>query len=352
MTFRPVLATVLLLCVSLLVGFSVLELSLRALYDPPVVFVYPQESYDIDPEMGYMLRPMQTAFTHDRPVRTNSLGLRDRQIAPDPTPGTLRVLALGDSQTFGNGLAASDTWPKQLEHMLNETVPNRWEVINAGVAGTDTWQHEILLQRLLKAMNTHVVVLALFVNDVVPRSNPRSVQASEQTNTWKKRVAYLLKRSAVVTVTYNRLLPVWYAWQYRQGRSTEDAVLSGSYDERAERGWRQVDQSLRVMKELCRAREIAFLMAILPRRDQVSGDRSWRAYNDRARAIAEAHGIRVVDLLTSLSGAYRVKGDSLFITWDGHNSGAANHVIAKRLSTILEDLVPEMERRRQAVTVR
>lgn len=56
-----------------------------------------------------MLRPMLTAFTHDRPVRTNSLGLRDREVAPDPAPGTIRVLALGDSQTFGNGLAAPDT---------------------------------------------------------------------------------------------------------------------------------------------------------------------------------------------------------------------------------------------------
>jgi hypothetical protein len=153
-------------------------------------------------------------------------------------------------------------------------------------------------------------------------------------------------------MTYNRLLPAWYAWQYGRGPSTEDAVLSGAHDERAERGWRQVDQSFRVMKELCRARGIAFLVAILPRRDQVSGHISWRAYNNRARTIAETHEIRVVDLLTSLAQAYRVRGDSLFITWDGHNSAVANQVIAEGLTTILENLAPEMERRRQSVTAR
>lgn len=338
MTRRTVLATVV-LCASLLVTFGVLEVSLRVLFDPPIVFAYPQEFYDFDPEIGYMLRPMQIAFTHDRPVRTNSLGLRDRQISPDPTPGTLRMLALGDSQTFGNGLAASETWPKQVEHILNESAPNRWEVVNAGVPGTDTWQHEILLQRLLRDMNTHVVVLAFYVNDVASRSKPRTTQTSGQTNTWKNRATYLLKRSAVVTIAHNRLLPTWYAWKHGD-RSTENAILSGAYDEHAERGWRQVDQSLRVMKELCHTRGIPFLMAILPRRDQVSGRRSLRAYNDRARAIAETHEIRVVDLLATLSVAYRVKGESLFITWDGHNSAVANQVIAERLSTIVAELAP------------
>ena len=350
MTLQRVLAPVVLLCGSLLVAFGVLEFSLRVLYPPPAVFVYPQEFYDIDPEIGYMLRPLQTAFTHDRPVRTSSLGLRDREIAPDPTPGTIRVLALGDSQTFGNGLAGSDTWPRQLERTLNETAPNRWEVVNAGVPGTDTWQHEILLRRLLKATRPHVVVLAFYVNDVAPRWNLRGMNTSGQTNTWKKRVTYLLKRSAVLTVIYHRLLPAWYAWQHGQGLSTEDAVLAGSHDEPAERGWRQVDQSLGVMSELCRAREMVFVVAILPRRDQVSGDRFWRAYNDRVRAIAEAHGIRVVDLLTSLSEAYRVRGDALFITWDGHNSAAANQVIAESLSPVLEDLVSQGERRHPAAT--
>ena len=104
---RPVVAHVVLLCGSLLVAISVLELSLRVLYPPPVRFLYPQESYDFDPEMGHALRPGQMAFTHDRPVLTSSLGIRDREIAPESAPGTLRVLALGDSQTFGNGLAIS-----------------------------------------------------------------------------------------------------------------------------------------------------------------------------------------------------------------------------------------------------
>ncbi len=336
MTLRPVVAHLALLCGSLFAAFVVLELSLRVLYPPPVRFLYPQESYDFDPEIGHALRPGQTAFTHDRPVQINALGLRDREIAPEPAPGTLRVLALGDSQTFGNGLAVSDTWPKQLERRLQEVGAYRWEVVNAGIPGTDTWQHEILLARLLKTTNPHAVVLALYVNDIVPRHDPRNVNASGRTNTFGKRLVYLLKRSAVVTWIYHRLLLPWHARHFERGSSAEEAVLSGEDGELAERGWRQVEYSLTAMKELCDTRGVTLLVAILPRRDQVSGTHPGRAYNERARTVAEAHGIAALDLLPSLSAEYRVKGDALFIPWDGHNSAAANQVIAARLAPRLD----------------
>ena len=99
-----------------------------------------------------------------------------------------------------------------------------------------------------------------------------------------------------------------------------------------------MEHSLTAMKELWDARGVTLLVAILPRRDQVSGILPGRAYNERARTVAEAHGIELIDLLPSLSEEYRVKGDALFIPWDGHNSAAANHVIAACLVPRIEDL--------------
>jgi lysophospholipase L1-like esterase len=344
-SLRPIAARVVLLCGSLLVAFGVLELSFRVVYPPPVRFLYPQEFYDLDPEIGFALRPGQTAFTHDRPVQTNSWGLRDHEFAPEPAPGTLRVLALGDSQTFGAGLALSETWPKQLERRL-QAGPRRWEVVNAGVPGTDTWQHEIILRRLLELAHPNAaVVLALYVNDVVPRPDPRSADAPAQTNTRSKRFVYLLKRSAVLTWIYHRLLVRWYARQLGQGSSTEEAVLAGTNDARAERGWQEVEQSLTAMNERCAARGVPLIVAILPRRDQVSGSHPGRAYNERARRVATAHGIEAIDLLPDLVHEYRVKGDALFIPWDGHNSAATNHVIAGRLAERLADLAPRLRAR-------
>lgn len=341
MTLRRVVANLVLLSGSLVLVLGAIELSLRVLYPPPARFFYPQESYVFDPEMGHVLRPAQMAFTHDRPVHTNSLGIRDREIAPASPSGSLRVLALGDSQTFGSGLDLADTWPKQLERMLQAAGPARWEVVNAGIPGTDTWQHEVLLGRLLETLNPQVVVLALYVNDIVPRHDPRSVDATAQTNTWSKRLAYLLKRSAVMTWTYHRLWVPWYARQSARESSVEEAVLAGRNDPRAERGWQQVERSLTVMREACDAHRAMLLVVILPRRDQVSGAHAGHAYNDRARAITRAHGIETIDLLEDLSAAYQRNGDALFVPWDGHNSTIANEVIATRLAPALASRAPK-----------
>lgn len=332
---RRVAVPVALLCSSLVVTFCSLEISLRLLYPPPTRFLYPQEAYDFDPAVGHVLRRGQTAFTHDRPVRTNALGLRDHEITPEPAPGTLRVLALGDSQTFGNGLDLDETWPKQLERAFPTSPTRRWEVINAGVPGTDTWQHEILLHRFLDVTNPHVIVLALYVNDVVPRHDPRIVETAEPTNSWQKRLIYVLKRSALVTWLFHR---VYLPWHSRRADSVEEHVLAGRNDPRAERGWRQVEQSLVAMKERCDARGIALVMAVLPRRDQVSGARHERAYNQRALAVAMSHRIEVIDLLPDLIAAYGIEGAGLFVPWDGHNAAAANRVIAASLARRLDDV--------------
>jgi hypothetical protein len=330
-------ANLILLGGALVVASLLLEISLRLIYPAPARFVYPQEAYDFDPDLGHALRRGQIAFTHDRPVQINSLGFRGAEVTPRPAPRTLRVLALGDSQTFGNGLDLAETWPKQLEQRLQAAPGSRWEVVNAGVPGTDTWQHEILLRRLLAAVHPHAVVLALYVNDVVPSHSPRKADGSTLTNTSGKYLVYLLKRSAVVTWAYHLLGP-WYARRVARGESVEDAVLSGQDDTRAERGWRQVETSLAQMKELCDSLGARFLVAILPRRDQVSGQHPGRAYNERARRVTEAHRIETLDLLPSLAAEYRVHRDKLFIPWDGHYAAVANHVIAAGIAERLESL--------------
>ena len=229
--------------------------------------------------------------------------------------------------------------------MLQETSSFRWEVINGGIPGTDTWQHEILLGRLLKPINPRAVVLAFYVNDVVPPHIPQKARAVALSNTASKHLVYLLKRSAAVTWTYYRLFLPWRARHTDWVSATEDAVLTGSDDQRAERGWQQVQQSLGAMKELCDARGVMLLLAILPRRDQVSGVRPGRVYQERARSLAQAHGIEAIDLLPALSAEYGVKGDALFIPWDGHNSAAANRVIAARLAQRFEGLASRLRAR-------
>ena len=67
-------------------------------------------------------------------IQINSLGWRDREIPFEKQEGTFRIVALGDSITFGWGVELNETYVKQLETILRTQHPNRnYEVINIGI---------------------------------------------------------------------------------------------------------------------------------------------------------------------------------------------------------------------------
>jgi len=78
---------------------------------------------------------------------------------------------LGDSVTFGNGANDDQSYPFQLQSILEEqqastpgfAVP---EVINAGVGGTGTAEQALWYEHWVKQFRPHLVVLNVFCNDV------------------------------------------------------------------------------------------------------------------------------------------------------------------------------------------
>lgn len=98
-------------------------------------------------------------------VRTSSAGYR----GAEPSPGA--VLCLGDSTTFGWGVAESEAWPAVLAALLGRPVTN------GGVPGYSTHQG---LARIDQALATHpaVVVLAYEVRDAERALTPDDARAS------------------------------------------------------------------------------------------------------------------------------------------------------------------------------
>jgi lysophospholipase L1-like esterase len=325
----------LLLCAALLVAAIGGEVTLRIALPAPVHWRFPQEGYLFDPETGFWLQPNQTAFTIGQVVHTNSRGFRDRDYGPFPPPGTTRVVGLGDSETFGNGIAASGTWPKQLEAQLNASSESPWEVINAGIPGTNTWQHDIMLRRVVDWYHPQVAILGFYVNDVAVRHAPRPA-ALPHDNTLGKQIAYILKSSALLMVARSG----WHALTANpKAILGERAILTGEYAPNVEPGWKQVTGSLRSMKAFADAQGAGLLIVVLPRRDQVSGQLKKTVYNQRLAAIADTLGIPLVDPLVPLQEAFRTYGPRLFVPWDGHDSALANRVIADVIAPKLIDLM-------------
>ncbi len=74
-------------------------------------------------------------------AQINSIGIRSPEIAIPKPKGVYRILAVGDSFTFGWGVNAQDTWEKQLENMFSAH-GRKVEIINAGIPGLELNSYE------------------------------------------------------------------------------------------------------------------------------------------------------------------------------------------------------------------
>jgi hypothetical protein len=101
------------------------------------------------------------------PVQTNSFGHRDREIPTRKPPNGFRVVAVGDSVTFGHGVRVEDAWPERLERRLAARLPVlQVDVVNTAVPGNSPFQEYADLERALP-LEPDAVVIQFVLNDVV-----------------------------------------------------------------------------------------------------------------------------------------------------------------------------------------
>lgn len=95
----------------------------------------------------------------------NHLRMRDHAPMKDASAGP-RVLCLGDSFTFGEGVHAGDTYPARLEMLLRKDAGlGAVQVLNGGVQGYGTRQELVFMERYGRALRPDAVVLGFVLND-------------------------------------------------------------------------------------------------------------------------------------------------------------------------------------------
>lgn len=142
---------------AVLVTLGALEGFLR-LVEPPATLYTGRGLYAPDPDLGHVLRP----GVADGAVKTNSLGFRDRETTFEKPTGTLRIVGIGDSFSFGS-THPRGIYLEVLEELLAGAglrVPV--EVINTGVPGYSTHQELGHLRKFGLRLAPDLVVLGLF----------------------------------------------------------------------------------------------------------------------------------------------------------------------------------------------
>lgn len=134
------------------------------------------DHYVQDPTRFWIPKPdsiMQAEWVGDRGAHINALGFRGSMpIVPKPA-GTIRILCLGDSGTFGWAMNDDETYPAFLETELNRWAQERgrmvrFDVVNAGVNGYTTFQSVEQYKILEDQLDPDIVTIAAGRNDLTP----------------------------------------------------------------------------------------------------------------------------------------------------------------------------------------
>ena len=99
----------------------------------------------------------------------NSLGMRDDEVSVSKPQGVFRILVLGDSIAYGDGVDRKMAFPDQLEGLLRTRLHSA-EVVNTAVMGYTAYNEQQYYLTKGKAFEPDLVLVAFCFNDV---ANPR-----------------------------------------------------------------------------------------------------------------------------------------------------------------------------------
>lgn len=314
------------------------ELVCRIVWGAPLVEREPLMEVRANPARGFEMLPGTVHYTYLEEVRVNALGLRGPGAAA-AADDDVRVLVLGDSLVYGQGVGEEDTLPRAIERALERRAgpeARRARVWNGGVRSYNTEQELALLEELLPRIRPNVVVLGWFANDLdrvdtaamsarIGKSGPIvfdwNVPASDEARrSWRLRQA--ARRSALVM----KLHDLWtdLTWPATEPADRESA-------------WARLDGSLGRLADLARAHDFDVLVVVLPLATLVARDDAVDSTTPRVRAACDAHSIAVLDLLPVLRALRRAGGRLPVLPYDGHYDGAANAAMGEEVAEELEE---------------
>ena len=294
-----------------------------------------------DPRLLFEPRPDFEGFSEGTTVRTNSLGLRERELPLDKPAGVVRVLFLGDSVTFGTGVPNDGPFPRVLETSLADDPGPRVETVNAAVVGYNTTQELARLEAVGPAYRPDAVVVLFVVNDLLDAFSIFDHQY-DPTGRFAAQKIWLRRNSHLYRFLQNTY------W-----RVSDELRRPGSERAQAPRPRARVEErlgELRAIAEWARANDAGFLLALYPDNleDPVSPGPAGERVTVRQELLsfAERFGHPVVDLSGALGDVRDPRAREFRLREDPHPSPAGHRAIAEVLAPPLRALLANLPARR------
>jgi hypothetical protein len=262
---------------------------------------------------------------YDRVAEENVFGFRTVHQTVGRTPGVPRILALGDSYTWGEKIPSTDSiWPSLLEAELRWLSRGRpAEVVNISSPGWSTADEARALARIGWQFQPDRLLIQFYLNDHDPPvGDPRFMRRLGKPPA-------VLKGGALQSSALAHLLRVKY-WE-TLGQSALHANLIDNYEDGSP-GWKRVSGGLRQIAAAARSRGVPVTLLLFPAFPPgrwTPASYPYRQLHRKVARTATAEGMEVLDL----TSAYAAAGEDWSRWWvtpyDRHPNSAA-HLVASR----------------------
>ncbi|ABK43597.1 lipolytic enzyme, G-D-S-L family [Magnetococcus marinus MC-1] len=335
--------------ITLLLTVLVGELGVRLLVGAPLMERMPLVRVLPDPQTGFRMKPSDLHYTYQHKVQLNSLGLRGPELA-DPAAGRYRILALGDSHLYGQGIADEALLTTRLQEALQARFPRcQPEVVNAGVRAYSINQEFALLQRLQPQLQPDHVLLFFYLNDF------DEVNIAARYRRYKGLDWYMpdlsgkpegerLQRWQQMQGLRHSALLMWLHDLWRgltvDPNHFEQKILRGATDKESEQRRAMVVSYLVQFKQLAQQQGFRFTLVIIPAAVQITHTFTPATYQAFLKAQAQRLGIAVVDLLPAFQADYQQRGQRPILPFDGHYNVRGQQLMAQQVMAYLQEQAP------------
>jgi hypothetical protein len=265
----------------------------------PIYVNYPGEitfTYDDNPR-GY--------FGPDNEVHheVNPDGFRGRPFAAKPV-GTRRLVFLGDSFTFGEGVRLEHTYAEVAAKYLS-TPGLPVEACNLGVGGYNTTQSANLLQAIGLGLKPDAVILGYVPNDAEPPLFEIDSVTGQPTR--RNREALVEAEAAPrkpPSTLFCRLRFGQLIWRAKEQVRISRQTISyyRSLYEPEQDGWQESEKALHEIISVCQSNGVPCIVVMFPILTELSDDHPFKSVHEQVgEVVTEAGGV-FVDLLPALEG--------------------------------------------------
>jgi lysophospholipase L1-like esterase len=286
-------------------------------------------------------------YTWGHPVRLNRAAFREREFVVPKPEGMFRIVVLGDSLTWGAGLAEEERYSNRLEARLREAFPGRSiEALNFGLEGASTTVLRDWWRTISPDVEADLLIVGFCTNDPQPRGQDdcsererfswllRSIESLKSIGL--RNVADRGKTTAERMLSAFGLMPLWPEAMDRTYRKDSPE-------------WASFEQALRDIRDIAAARGMPPpILALLNQGVSTTEPTDYRhpsglltyflRWNEQVRATAGAIGLEVVSFEDLF--AERLSGQVLAVNYyDGHPSAACNAIYAERLAELVEPII-------------